>query len=191
MDITPQELRASDMKEAFRGYHREEVDMLLERAAATIEHLSEQLQRPRAVAVSPVARDDAETIQRTLILAQRAADSAMAEAEAKARDLLDESEAKAQTLVSDAEANARRIHDEETRQHEAEIAALLARRDRLQADADALERYATDYRSRVVAAVESDLAKLGVTIDPPSRRPELQDLDVITDTPSDYVATSR
>ena len=57
------------MKEAFRGYHRDEVDMLLERAAATIENLSDQLQRPRAVTVSPVARDDADTIQRTLILA--------------------------------------------------------------------------------------------------------------------------
>ena len=142
--------------------------------------------------MSPVARDDAETIQRTLILAQRAADSAIAEAEAKARELLDESEAKAQALVSDAEANARRIHDEEMRQHDGEIAALLARRDRLQADADALERYATDYRSRVVAAVETDLAKFGVTIDPPSPRPELHDLDVTTDvTTSNYVATSR
>ena len=180
------------MKEAFRGYHREEVDMLLERAAATIERLSDQLQRPRAVAVSQVARDDAETIQRTLILAQRAADSAMAEAETRARELLDESEAKAQALVSDAEANARRIHAEETRQHEGEIAALLARRDRLQADADALERYATDYRSRVTAAVESDIAKIGVTIQAPSPRPELQDLDVPADaTTSDYVASSR
>jgi DivIVA domain-containing protein len=192
MDITPQELRGSEVKEAFRGYHREEVDLLLERAAATIENLTDQLQRPRAVTVSPNARDDAETIQRTLILAQRAADSAMAEAETRARELLDESEAKAQSLVSDAEANARRIHDEEMRQHEADVAALLARRDRLQADADALERYAADYRSRVVAVVESDLAKLGVTIDPPSARPELQDVDVTTNvTTSDYLATSR
>ena len=145
MDITPQELRGSEVKEAFRGYHREEVDMLLERAAATIEELTEQLQRPRAVAVSPVSRNDAETIQRTLILAQRAADNAMAEAEEKARVLVEESESKAQTLVSDAEANARRIHDEEMRQHEAELAALLARRDRLQADA----RRTRDLRQRL------------------------------------------
>ena len=96
MDITPQELRGSEVKEAFRGYHRDEVDMLLERAAATIEDLTDQLQRPRAVTVSPVNRNDAETIQRTLILAQRAADNAMAEAEEKARTLVEESEAKAQ-----------------------------------------------------------------------------------------------
>jgi len=129
MDITAQELRGSEVKEAFRGYHRDDVDMLLERAAATIESLTDQLQRPRAVAT--VSRTDAETIQRTLILAQRAADNAMAEAQEKARVLVEESESKAQALVSDAEANARRIHDEEMRQYQSEVAALLARRDRL------------------------------------------------------------
>jgi DivIVA domain-containing protein len=178
MDITPQELRASEVKEAFRGYHRDEVDMLLERAAATIENLNEQLHRPRAVSVSPAERNDSDTIQRTLLLAQRAADSALAEAQEHARTLVEESEERAQALVSDAEATARRIHDEQTRQHEAEIAALLARRDRLQADTDALETYAEEYRSRVRAAVESDLTKLGVKIEPPSPRPELQDVDV-------------
>jgi DivIVA domain-containing protein len=188
MDITPQELRRSEVKEAFRGYHREEVDTLLERAAATIEQLTERLQRPRAVAVSPVSRDDAETIQRTLILAQRAADNAVAEAEEKARVLVEESESQAQRLVSDAEADARRIHGEEMRQHEAEIAALLARRDRLQADANALETYANDYRGRVRAAIESDLAKLGVMIEPPSPRPEIHDVNGTT---PDYSTTSR
>ncbi len=112
----------------------------------------------------------------------------MAEAEAKARELVEASESKAQTLVSDAEANARRIHDEETRQHEAEIAALLARRDRLQADANALETYANDYRDRVRAAIESDLAKLGVMIEPPSPRPEIHD---VNGTSPDYSTTSR
>ena len=162
--------------------------MLLERAAATIERLTEQLQRPRAVAVSSVSRNDAETIQRTLILAQRAADNAMAEAEEQPRVLVEESESKAQALVSDAEANARRIHDEEMRQHEAETSAFLARRDRLEADADALEIYANDYRDRVRAAIESDLAKLGVIIEPPSPRPEIHEVNGAT--PS-YSTTSR
>ena len=49
MDVTPQELRGSEIKEAWRGYHRDEVDELLERAAVTIEHLSQQL----ATASSP------------------------------------------------------------------------------------------------------------------------------------------
>jgi DivIVA domain-containing protein len=191
-EVTPQELRGSQVREAFRGYHRDEVDALLERAAATIEDLTERVQngntRPRALPASLVNRNDADTIQRTLLLAQRAADNAMAEAEENARVLVEESESKAQTLVSDAEANARRIHDEEMRLHEAEITALLARRDRLQADADALESYASDYRVRVRAAVESDLAKLGVMIEAPSPRPELHD---VSPGAPDYSTTSR
>lgn len=188
MEVTPQELRGAEVKEAFRGYHREEVDALLERAAETIENLTDQLQRPRALSPSLVNRNDADTIQRTLLLAQRAADNAMAEAEENARVLVEESESKAQTLVSDAAANARRIHDEEMRRHEAEITALLARRDRLQADADALETYASDYRVHVWAAVESDLAKLGVMIEAPSPRPELHD---VSPGAPDYSTTSR
>jgi cell division initiation protein len=180
MDITPQELRASEPKEAFRGYHREDVDMLLERAAATIENLTEELHRPRAVTVTPADRSDADTIQRTLLLAQRAADGAMAEAQEHARALVEEADERAQVMVADAEAKVRRIHDEESRRHEGEIAALLARRDRLQADADALETYAGDYRNRVRAAIESDLAKVGVKIEAPAPRPELHDVDVPT-----------
>jgi cell division initiation protein len=190
MDITPQELRASEVKEAFRGYHRDEVDALLERAAATIENLTDQLHRPRAVTVSPADRNDAETIQRTLLLAQRAADGALAEAQERARVLVEEAQEQAQVLVGDAEAKVRRIHDEEARRHEGELAALLARRDRLEADADALEAYADGYRSRVRAAVAADVAKLGVAIEPPSPRPELHDAHVDTSA-SGYAVTSK
>ena len=43
MDITPQELRDIEIRESFRGYHRDDVDDLLERAASTIEHLEHQI----------------------------------------------------------------------------------------------------------------------------------------------------
>ena len=106
----------------------------------------------------PSSRDDAEMLQRTLLLAQRAADDAVNEAQARARQLLEESEAKAQSLVSDAEATARRIAEGERRRLEAEILDLSARREQLRADADALEEYASGYRDRIRAAIESDLA---------------------------------
>jgi DivIVA domain-containing protein len=186
MDVTPQELRGSEIKEAFRGYHRDEVDDLLERAAVTIEHLTRQLaeQPARRPAGAPsdvppqVSRDDAETIQRTLLLAQRAADDAVAEAQTRAHQIVEESETKAQALVGDAEATARRIHEGERRRLEGEIAELTARRDRVRADADALEEYANGYRDRVRAAIEADLANLGSVIDAPSARPALQETDV-------------
>jgi DivIVA domain-containing protein len=186
MDVTPQELRGSEIKEAWRGYHRDEVDELLERAAVTIENLSQQLSTAGsapAPAADPsslqMSRDDADTLQRTLLLAQRAADDAVNDAQAQARKLIEESEARAQTLVGEAEATARRIAESERRRLEAEIQDLASRRDALQADADALEAYASAYRERVRAAIEADLDRLGNgTIDPPTARPELSDVEV-------------
>jgi DivIVA domain-containing protein len=43
MDVSPQELRDVEIREAWRGYHRDDVDELLERAAATIEHPDEEV----------------------------------------------------------------------------------------------------------------------------------------------------
>ena len=157
MDVTPQELRDIDIRESFRGYHRDEVDELLERAAATIEHLEHQIRilqerlasgpapaprpapqpapqaapapvpapQPVPVAV-PVA--DSDVIQRTLILAQKAADEAVADAQARSAQLMSESEAKAQALVSEAESTARRIAESERRRIEAEITQLSSTR---------------------------------------------------------------
>jgi len=190
MDVTPQELRGSEIKEAWRGYHRDEVDELLERAAITIEGLTQQLATvssrpapaPAAAPASspmPINRDDAEMLQRTLLLAQRAADDAVNEAQAQARTLIEESEARAQSLVGEAEATARRIAESERRRLEDEILMLVARRDALQVDADALEEYAGAYRDRVRAAIEADLARLGSgAIDAPSPRPELHDVEI-------------
>src|ERR1700674_5639269 len=105
MDVTPQELRDIEIREAWRGYHRDDVDELLQRAAATIEHLEEQVRQAQiratqapappaartaapAVTPPPVAERpperrpagvDTDVIQRTLVLAQKAADEAVAE----------------------------------------------------------------------------------------------------------------
>lgn len=190
MDVTPQELRSSEIKDSWRGYDRDEVDDLLERAAITIESLTQQVQEvqsrpvPTAPAAAPAdvplpsSRDDAEMLQRTLLLAQRAADDAVNEAQTRAKQLLDESEAKAQALVSDAEATARRIAEGERRRLEAELLDLSARREQLRADADALETYVSGYRDRLRSAIEGDLAKLTGEVVAPSERPELHDVEI-------------
>jgi vacuolar-type H+-ATPase subunit H len=117
-------------------------------------------------------------LQRTLLLAQRAADEAVNEAQARARQILDESEAKAQSLVSDAEATARRIAEGERRRLETEIQDLSSRRELLRTDADALDAYAAGYRDRLRAVLEADLARLGGDVDPPTPRPELHEVEV-------------
>jgi DivIVA domain-containing protein len=201
MDVTPQELRGSEIKDAWRGYDRDEVDDLLERAAVTIEHLLLQVQEAAshppiaaaaaaaAVAPEPVplpsSRDDAEMLQRTLLLAQRAADDAVAEAQARAKQIVEEAEAKAQALVSDAEATARRIAEGERRRLEAEIQELSARRELLRGDADALDAYASGYRDKIRETLEADLAALATSgpIDAPTARPEQHEVEIPVSAP--------
>ena len=205
MDVTPQELRDIEIRESFRGYHRDDVDELLERAAATIEHLEHQiriLQERLASGPAPAARreperapvpapvptpaaapvpvPDSDVIQRTLILAQRAADEAVAEAQAKAAQLTGDAEAKAQAMVAEAETTARRIAETERRRIEAEIAQLATTRDALSADVDALEVFATEYRDRIRRAIEAELLHLSAareSAEPFPTRPALQTED--------------
>jgi cell division septum initiation protein DivIVA len=183
MDVSPQELRSSEIKDAWRGFNRDEVDDLLERAAVTIENLQRQVHDLESRGpvdgdhALPSNRDDAEMLQRTLLLAQRAADEEVAKAQSQARKVVDDAERRAQTLVGEAESTARRIAEGERRRLEDEIRDLQQRRELLAADADALEDYVTAYRDRIRAAVERDLELLGHdTISPTTERPELHDV---------------
>ncbi len=207
MDITPQELRDIEIREAWRGYHRDDVDELLERAAATIEHLEDEIDQlrsrpapgpqvaaptppprpapqaapapPPAPAPAPVARTaDTDVIQRTLVLAQKAADEAVAEAKAKASEIVAESEAKATQLVADAEANARRIAETEKAKLELEIEQLTTARDTLSSDVDALERFEAEYRERLRVAIEAELEHLARAAGSPPPRPTLSEVDL-------------
>jgi cell division initiation protein len=209
LDITPQELRDIEIQQEWRGYHRDDVDELLERAAATIEHLeaeNDQLRarlaqgppaaapqaapRPAAPQPQPAPRPapepapirtaDTDVIQRTLVLAQKAADDAVAEAKARAAQIVTESEAHAQQLVADAESNARRIADAEKSRLESDIVRLTQARDTLTADVDALEQFERDYRERLRVAINAELDLLeadaiGAT------RPALHPVDVVID----------
>ncbi|HXY92442.1 MAG TPA: DivIVA domain-containing protein [Acidimicrobiia bacterium] len=157
METTAQELRDIDIRASFRGYRRDDVDAILERAATTIEHLEFRLQiREQRLPPVPSALPGAlpapadDLIERTLILAQKTADAAITEAEARAEQ-----------LVTDAERQARELSEHERCRAEAEIAELDAKRDALTADVDALERFATEYRGRIRRAIEDDFERLG------------------------------
>jgi DivIVA domain-containing protein len=190
MDMTAQELRDIDIRDSFRGYHRDDVDDLLERAAVTIEHLEQQIRTlqerrvPQAAPASPplgepdprpLPRSDDNLIERTLVLAQKTADEAVADAQARAERLLNDSEAKAEAMVHDAEKTARRIAEVEQRRAEAEISRLDATRSTLSADVEALERFANEYRDRIRRAFEDDFERLVASppIEAPSPRPDV------------------
>jgi cell division septum initiation protein DivIVA len=193
MDVSPRELRDTDIREGFRGYHRDDVDELLERAASTIEGLSERVRQlterlSQAEGGAGRSRETEEMLQRTLILAQKTADEAIAEAQERSRALLEESEAKARTLVSDAEATARRIAESERQRIENEVVDLANRRDSLSADVDALEKYESEYRSRLRKAIESELDSLGKFTKQRGERPTMHEVEVPT--PRESMANS-
>src|SRR3954469_22189195 len=154
MDVTPRELRDIDIREGFRGYNRDDVDELLERAAATVEALNERLRRlteqvSSAEGVQGQSRETEDMLHRTLLLAQRAADEAVAEAQFKARQILDDAESKARAPLSEAVATARPQVAGERRRLESEVLELASRREALLADVDGLEKFESEYRQRL------------------------------------------
>ena len=194
MDISPRELRDTDIKEGFRGYHRDDVDELLERAASTIESLSERVRQmservANAQDTSTRSRETEETLQRTLVLAQRTADEAIADAQKRARKMVDDAESRAHTLVTEAETTSRRIAEDERRRIEAEVRELGGRRDKLKADVDSLETFESQYRHRVRAVIQKDLDTLGRAADDDLERPSLHDVEVPA--PPERIAPER
>jgi DivIVA domain-containing protein len=199
MDVTPRELRDTDIREGFRGYHRDDVDELLERAAATIEsqqervrQLTEKLGQAEARPAGEPATETEDILKRTLVLAQKAADDAVAEAQSRSRQLLEESEAKSRRIIDQAEATARRIHESERARLEAEVIDLGSRREALSKDVDSLEKFEREYRQRLRASVEAELSTLGTFSTDMGPRPEVQDVVVPTRSGSDstYVESS-
>jgi DivIVA domain-containing protein len=184
MDVTPRELRDIEIREGFRGYNRDDVDELLERAAATVEALNERLRRlteqvSSAEGAQGQSRETEDMLHRTLLLAQRAADEAVAEAQFKARQILDDAEAKSRAQLAEAESSARRQVDSERRRLESEVLELGSRREALLADVDGLERFESEYRARLRRALEADLESLaGQGPVAPSARPPIHEVDL-------------
>jgi DivIVA domain-containing protein len=183
MDVSPQELRDTDIREGFRGYHRDDVDELLERAATTIEGLSERVRQiTERIAEAETSgsrnRETEETLQRTLVLAQRTADEAIADAQKRARKLLEEAETKSRTLVTESEATARRIAEDERRRMETDVRDLAARRDKLKTDVDALEKFEAEYRDRIRTMLQGELDSLGHSATEGASRPTLHEVEV-------------
>lgn len=187
MDLTPEVLHSQEFREARRGYDMREVDEFLERVAVAVEKLlgrlrtatedaegarsrigtlEEEVQKAKLeVAVGPD-----ETIQRTLLLAQRTADAAIAEAEEKASSMLSraeqqtafilrEAEESAERSRIEAESQARRAGEETRRRMLEEITNLERTREVMHSDVRALRRYLDDQRTRMRTAAR-DLQRL-------------------------------
>jgi len=189
-ELTPTQVVSASFKTVRKGYDPDEVDAFLERVAKSLDEAQQQATameaRARAavarlqeltaaadqapapppapvVAAPQVAPDEAETITRTLLLAQRTADSAVAEARAEAERILDEARTEAETtidstremsarLLDEARTEARRVNEAELIAATNEVQSLVARREFLIGDVDQLEQFLVDQRERLRAA---------------------------------------
>ncbi|MDO8391875.1 MAG: DivIVA domain-containing protein [Actinomycetota bacterium] len=188
MDISAQTIRTAEFTTVKKGYDPDEVDAFRDEVAAAFETAQSQAAAMESRARAAVARlqevsqqagvvareggtpsggvvvapssGDTEVISRTLLLAQRTADSTVAEARAEAQAVTSSAREEASRVVDDARAlttkmvdearvEARRSKEEELARAENEVQALLARRDFLLADVDQLEQYIQAQRERL------------------------------------------
>lgn len=179
MELSPQAVSAATFKTVKKGYDPDEVRSYLAQVAGVLESTHQQATAMEARARAAIAKlqdlanaapaaqptlsvgpAEAETISRTLLLAQRTADTTVAEAKAEAEALtkqaeenadraLESAQAMAATVLDEARIEARRTMDDEVQKAENEVQALLARRDFLLADVDQLEHHVVAQRDRL------------------------------------------
>ena len=176
-------LRTVEFRETLKGYHRDDVDEYLEKAAVEAEGLQEQLRqnterlrkaaetiaqletelaaKPEVAApaaaepVEPVVADD--TLQRTLLLAQKFVDETKADAEAEAK-----------RVVADAEAQARKVQAESEQRLREEIARLESSRSHLSHEVETMTRQLESERDRLRSALADMLNWVDGNLQPPS-----------------------
>ena len=181
-------LRTVEFRQTLRGYHIDDVDEYLERVAVEAEALQEQfrqttdrlhqatdrigtleqqMQNVRTQQPEPIpeiSSDD--TLQRTLLLAQKFVDQTQAEAEDKANALVHDAEVRARTLLAEAEDRARKKHDEADRQLRDEVSRLEGIRSQLAGEVDSIARHLDGERSRLRGALTEILQWVDDNVQP-------------------------
>ncbi len=177
MDLTPDVLAGIEFRRKGRGYDTEDVDAFRQQVMTGAGEMQARLREAtskldeaetRARDAEERARTNAEgdeTIQRTLLLAQRTADSAVAEAEETAARKVAEAEETAARKVAEAEAEADRLLTEARNHREQAIAGAEAEvREAIDLKrADLLDELATLERAR--DALAGDVATLEVHLE--------------------------
>jgi DivIVA domain-containing protein len=185
MEMSPHQVRTASFKSSRKGFDPDEVATFLQRVAEALESAQNHSTAMEARARAAVARlqeataaaessssnvtvdvDQAETISRTLLLAQRTADTAIAEARTEADRILEAARTEAAStldstrdmsakLLEEARAEARELEGVERERMRSEVEALLARREFLHADVEQLEQFLVEQRERMRAAAAS------------------------------------
>ena len=180
-------LRTVEFRETLKGYHRDDVDEYLEKAAVEAEGLQEQLrqsgerlrqaaerisqletqleQQPAPVVhADPSVPDD--TLQRTLLLAQKFVDETKADSEAQAARIIAEADAKARQVTEQAQSQASRVAAESEQRLREDIARLEESRGRLSREVETMNRHLEGERSRLRTALSEILRWVDENVQP-------------------------
>lgn len=181
MELSPQAIRSTGFRLVKKGYDPDQVDSFKDDVASVVESAYSQATAMEARARAAVSKlqqlsqhapapereredsfspADNDVITRTLVLAQRTADTTVAEARAEAESIIAQSREEAERLlenartlaaktVEDSRAEARRAVEGDRVHAENELQSLIARRDFLVSDVDHLEQYLQAQRERL------------------------------------------
>ncbi len=151
---------------------QDHVRQLNERLRQASERIA-QLERERRAAPAPVAAEGGEetvaasadaaalsdeTLQRTLLLAQKFVDQTKRESEAEAASIVSQAEETARAAIASAEATAAQLQAESHQKLREEVTRLEANRTELAADVESMARHLESERNRLTAAL-SDILK--------------------------------
>jgi cell division initiation protein len=189
-------LRTVEFRLGLKGYNVDEVDEYLDKAAQEAEGLQEhvrqlnerlrqaseriaQLEREKrsapaaaadegegAPAVADAGALSDETLQRTLILAQKFVDQTKRESEAEAATIVSHAEEKARTAIAEAEAAAAQLQAESHQKLREEVTRLEATRTELATDVETMARHLDSERNRLRGALSEILKWVDENVQP-------------------------
>jgi DivIVA domain-containing protein len=187
-------LRTVEFRLGLKGYNVDEVDEYLDKAAQEAEALQEhvrqlnerlrqaserigQLERDKRAAPATAEGDEGatvssdtavsdETLQRTLLLAQKFVDQTKRESEAEAAAIIAQAEETAHAAIADAEATAAQLQAESQQQLREEVARLEATRTELATDVESMARHLEAERSRLRSALSEILLWIDENVQP-------------------------
>jgi len=184
-------LRTVEFRLGLKGYNVDEVDEYLEKAAVEAERLSEQLRQtverlrqageriaqlesagpapavapaPAGVAVAAAVADD--SLQQTLVLAQRFVEQTKRETEAEATRLVSQAEERAHSLVTRAEDEARQLVTDSQQRLRDEVSRLEGMRAQLATDVENMARHLESERTRLRAMLTEVLKWIEENVQP-------------------------
>jgi DivIVA domain-containing protein len=185
-------LRTVEFRLGLKGYNVDEVDEYLEKAAVEAESVLEQLrtanerlrqanerigqleveaqrsagERPSPLDSAAVTGITDDTLQRTLVLAQKFVDQTKREAEAEAAEIVARADERAGTVLQQAEDRARQIQTDSEQRLREEVARLESMRTRLAGDVEAMTRHLDEQRTRIRASLTEALKWIDERVQP-------------------------